>query len=499
MPPVSRKSGLLVAGAAALIAGARPATADDGAQQVGDAGGALPGLVRLGAATRHQLGLVLTALTGYGFRGATIAEEDRHHRAALDLGASFRPLPWLAVSGRFSGRYDKHTATGSGKDGGWVGDPRLAARVAFPVSPALTLGGHLGVWIPGEDAPSATPSATSVDALALATWRAPGSRFALVGQAGYRLDRSAESAPDAALLSPSDHLALGVSDFDAALLGVGAALPVGRAELFAEWSMDLLVGSGAPPASESPMRVGGGARLRLSDALVAQLTTEVSLASAPDQGPMDPLVPVDPRFSALAGITLELGGHAPDTVVVAEDDTVVPVVKAPRTGGAVIAVTGADGAAMAGAEVELTPLGGDPAVATPVTAVTDADGRATFEKVPVGRARLVIKHPDHEPSEQEVDIRPGEIAAASAALERALPPGQLRGNVRSFDGKPLAAELTVSPLGTVVKSDAHGEFTLDLPPGTYEVSIVASGYKKQTRQVVIEQDGVTILNVDLRR
>ncbi|HUS66953.1 MAG TPA: carboxypeptidase regulatory-like domain-containing protein [Kofleriaceae bacterium] len=500
MAPVSRKFGLVVA---LLGAGASAAHGDDGAQTVGDAGGALPGLVRVGAATEHDGGLVLTALTGYGFRGATIADEDRHHRAALDLGASYRPLPWLAVSARFSGRYDRHTATGAGKDGGWVGDPRLAARAAFPLSPALTVGGHLGLWIPGEDAPSATPSATTVDAIGLVSWRAPSGRLVLVGQAGYRLDNSAESAPDAALLSPSDRMALGVSDFDALLVGAGAATQVGSAEVFGEWSMDLLVGDGAPGAGESPMRVGGGARLRLTPAILAQATAEVSLSSTPDAGAMDPLVPIDPRFVALAGITIELdlgagrgGGDGDGEVIVDRPPPPVP----PRTGGASIAVTGADGAPMAGAEVTLEPAPGpDGAPRAPMIAETDAEGRATFEEVPLGHAKLVVRHPDHEASELEIDVRAGEVATAPVSLERALPPGQLRGGVRSFDGKPLQAKLTVAPLGTVVKCDERGEFSLDLPPGAYEVSVEAPGHRAQKRAVKIEQDGVTILNVDLRR
>ena len=501
MAPVSRKFGLVVIGAAALLGGgARAARADDGAPTVGDAGGALPGLVRVGAATEHDGGLVLTALTGYGFRGATIADEDRHHRAALDLGASYRPLPWLAVSGRFSGRYDRHTATGAGKDGGWVGDPRIAARAAFPLSPALTVGGHLGLWIPGEDAPSATPSATTVDAIGLVSWRAPSGRLVVVGQAGYRLDNSAESAPDAELLSPSDRMALGVSDFDAVLVGAGAATRLGSAEVFGEWSMDLLVGDGAPSASESPMRVGGGARLRLTPAILAQATAEVSLSSTPDAGAMDPLVPIDPRFVALAGITIELDlgggrGEGGDGEVIADRPP-----PRPRTGGASIAVTGADGAPMAGAEVTLEPAPGpDGAPRAPMIAETDAEGRATFDEVPLGRAKLVVRHPDHEASELEIDVRAGEVATAPVALERALPPGQLRGTVRSFDGKPLKAKLTVAPLGTVVECDERGEFTLDLPPGSYEVSVEAGGYKAQKRAVKIEQDGVTILNADLRR
>src|SRR5262245_726114 len=85
-------------------------------QALGEPSGALPGLVRVGAAFPLDPGLVVSGLAGYGHRGAVVADGDNHHRAAIDVASSFRPLDWLGFAVRFSGRYDRHTGTGSGSD-----------------------------------------------------------------------------------------------------------------------------------------------------------------------------------------------------------------------------------------------------------------------------------------------------------------------------------------------------------------------------------------------
>ena len=93
----------------------------------------------------------------------------------------------------------------------------------------------------------------------------------------------------------------------------------------------------------------------------------------------------------------------------------------------------------------------------------------------------------------------GAAASADVVLERELPPGQLRGTVRSYKGQGVAATLRVQPLDREIQTDASGEFSIDLPPGNYEIVIEADGFTSMRRQVAIEQNGVTILNADLRK
>ena len=70
--------------------------------------------------------------------------------------------------------------------------------------------------------------------------------------------------------------------------------------------------------------------------------------------------------------------------------------------------------------------------------------------------------------------------------------------VRAVDGSPLQAVIRISPLGRDFETDEQGEFEVDIPPGRYRVYVSAEGYALQRRTVVIEENGVTMLNVDLR-
>jgi uncharacterized membrane protein len=76
---------------------------------------------------------------------------------------------------------------------------------------------------------------------------------------------------------------------------------------------------------------------------------------------------------------------------------------------------------------------------------------------------------------------------------------QIRGVIQSFRGEPVTATVRVEPVGTEVTTDSEGFFEIDVPPGDYEVVIRAEGYEEQRRPVHVDEEGVTILNADLRR
>jgi uncharacterized membrane protein len=79
------------------------------------------------------------------------------------------------------------------------------------------------------------------------------------------------------------------------------------------------------------------------------------------------------------------------------------------------------------------------------------------------------------------------------------PSTELRGLVRSYGGAALDAEVEVHPGGHRTTTDEEGAFELALPAGHYEVRIEAPGYEPQRRKVIVEEGGVTVLNVELRR
>lgn len=59
--------------------------------------------------------------------------------------------------------------------------------------------------------------------------------------------------------------------------------------------------------------------------------------------------------------------------------------------------------------------------------------------------------------------------------------------------------MTVEPGGRSTRVGEHGEFEVEVPPGSYTVIIEAAGHESQRRTVTVEQLGVVVLNVDLRR
>jgi hypothetical protein len=222
------------------------------------------------------------------------------------------------------------------------------------------------------------------------------------------------------------------------------------------------------------------------------------VAERPEPGATDGLFPIEPRFQALAGITIypgrrsqpRGGGTLVEGGLRAADDHTV------RGAWIEVLVVGAAGETVAGADVVLLPTAGSEEVRM---GRTGPDGRAIFEGLDRGLARVRVSYRGHRTSSRLVEVETGGKSTVRFSLAQALPPGQLRGVVRAFTGQPLAADLTVTPTGAHTSSNARGQFEIDLPPGDYEVTVEADGYRRQRTRIRIERDGVTILNVDLRR
>lgn len=107
--------------------------------------------------------------------------------------------------------------------------------------------------------------------------------------------------------------------------------------------------------------------------------------------------------------------------------------------------------------------------------------------------------PTPPPAPVVVEAKPEPPAAEPTPAEPALPPGQIRGRVRSLRGAPIRARVEVVPLGQTLSTDDKGAFVIDVPPGRYSVVVRAEGYEEQERPAEVEQNGVTILVIDLRR
>jgi hypothetical protein len=410
---------------------------------------------------------------GYGITESQ-AGEGAHHRGEASVAVALRPVPALAVSLSFDGRYDAHP----GGDDGAVGLPSLSLVYARALTQSIFAGGALSLSLPGQTAPSLDFAAAVLTASALGAFTlAPN--WLLLAQLGVRLDNSAHAAPDVERLSLADRLALGLSDFHAVPLGAAITTGLGPAQVSGELSCDLLVGKGAPSLRYSPLRAAVVTRLPVARSLSLELLARLSLSARPDYERVYPLLPVEPRFSL--GLGLRYAAEDPPQVTVHQ----------PEHTEVYATVTDTEGAVFRDALVVLR-------VGSHVdSARSGEDGSIHFHAVPRGEAQLQVTAEEIEPLERRVLLDRSELAI-SLQVTRHSHGSQLRGLVRSFEGLPLQAAIRVLPEGRSVSADKDGRFMLELAPGSYQVEIECSGYRTQRRKVTVQQNGVTLLNVELR-
>jgi hypothetical protein len=457
---------------------------------VGNAYDALPGLYRVPVAELAPARLSGALSVGYGFTEAQPAETGPHQRLSGGAAVSLVPLPRLQFSLRTDARYDRHPDDGHGVDSGTTLAPTLAARWVEPVSDVLALGVELGVWFPGTESVSHTLEAASPHALLFGTTRQ--GPLTITALCGYRFDRSSAASPDLGRVRAGDRLVLGLSDFDAGLAAIGAAYAIGRSRWFAEISSDLLLGSGAPPFLESPLNLAAGARYPLSDSWTLELLASASPSKRPALTPADPLVPVEPRLAALGGLRVQwplATRPSPSPAMPSPEarrESAPPKLASLRLG------------------VQLTP-----AQPSTIKATLSRDGREypmasrggnEFELADVapGSATLRVSAEGYRESVTSIEVQAAGVQRLEIELQAALR-AQIRGLVRSLDGRSLQAHIRIEPLGLMGSTDADGFFELDVPPGKYSVTVEAAGYRAQRSDVVLERDAVVVLNADLLR
>lgn len=155
-----------------------------------------------------------------------------------------------------------------------------------------------------------------------------------------------------------------------------------------------------------------------------------------------------------------------------------------------------DGRPIGGASVSIVQTEKVDAAALELTA--DADGRFATD-LDGGALQITARAKEYKDGASEATVAPGTTGEITVTLVRAVRQGQLRGQVLSFDGRPLAATITVKGKTTAsVATDEGGMFSVDLPDGAFTVEIKSPGFATQKRSVSIKRDGVTVLNVDLR-
>ena len=198
-----------------------------------------------------------------------------------------------------------------------------------------------------------------------------------------------------------------------------------------------------------------------------------------------------PDWRALAGVQIAKAREVKAVAIVVEKPPVVvvkppPVVEPPKKATLTGTVTSTTGQPIANAAVTIGS----------VSVTTDDNGHFETE-LDAGTLDVAATADGYESGTASVTVAPGAAGDVAVKLQRKVRQGQLRGQVLSFGGQPvLGATITVGDKS--VTSDADGNYSIDLPAGSFDVTIEASGFATQKRKVSIKLDGVTVLNADMR-
>jgi hypothetical protein len=247
--------------------------------------------------------------------------------------------------------------------------------------------------------------------------------------------------------------------------------------------------------------VSAGARWLATETISAELLAEAVLSSRPPVDGNRSLVPIEPRFTMLAGLQVMLpfaSDVAAHQLTPEPEQVELPAKKdnGPTTGtlrGRVLVL----GAPMTDVRITARPH------ESPIIVSTGADGAFEITELSPGLITIVAEKEGYKPLTSSANIEAGKTVTLELALVRALPSSQIRGIVRAFSGKPVKATIAVSAehatldLPASVETDVNGAFEISVPPGVYMVSIRADGYVEQQRKVAVELEGVTVLNIDL--
>ncbi len=462
------------------------------------------GIHRLNLPYAPRRHITISGQGGYGLTESVGDIDGAHHRLYGKAAVGGSLLKWLGFGLSLEGYLDNHPDDEEGADSTLIGKPHLNLRAGHALTKMIQLGADFDLWIPGAKAPSLKGSASTLNSRLLFALSPEGEFWTVAAALGFRLDNSANAAPPNDTMRTGDRISLGMSEYNAVLLGLGSSLRFSSMELLLELTADVLVGDGAPTGS-SPLRVAVGGRYHIFDGLAAELMTESHVAKRPPLDTDDPLSPVEPRFSLLAGLRysflIDKPAPPPDTDPLIEDKPPLdepqkppaePVVELTRLEGRVV---NTENNPIGGAVVRIA--AGDKELET----TTTPEGAYAFDGVPVGPATLTVITEGFDEDTRELTVTKGMPPVEPHILKEieSSQASQLRGVIRSIDGKQLRASILIKPGNIELETDDSGYFTQDLAPGRYTVLIKCKGYKRQTRKVEIEENSVTILNADLRK
>jgi hypothetical protein len=472
---------------AALLV-ARAAHAD--VARVGGGPDALPAVYEVPVAAPTPLGFAARLGLNYGLTESVLNADDTHHRAQLDAAGSLTPLPWFAASLRLLTRYDGHVGAAKATDDGVITEAHAGARAAVDINSTLRSGLDLSLWFPGADTAGHSARALSGDLQWMLTYLPGRSPFTVGLAAGLRVDRTKYSGGDPSMYTAADRLALGVSDsMYAARIGLALSYRIGTFDLLAEWAWKLYFDY----AAESPMWLRAGVRYRVSRLWQLEAMLGVSPSPRPSLAADAPATLIEPRFSAGFAAALAFPWETSASALERQEpelEAEPAAVQLPAAVRGKVQTSGATG--IAGAKVELRRGTEQRQV------VSDAAGDFTIDELAAGAYQLSVSASGWSAHEGTLELRAGANPALEITLKRELPQAQIRGTVRSFDGAPLKASISIPALHVEQSSRDDGTFEVDVAPGEYALTVKARGFRSQTRRARVEQNGVAILIVELQ-
>ena len=327
-PSFSRRPGVLAVraglGALLYVLSGGHAVASEPAE-LGVGSRAVPGFYRVPVVAAARLGALFAGGVSYGFTEGQFDAPGSHHRVQGRMAAGVTPVPWLDVSMGTNLRHDRHSSDALGADEGTVLDSDLHLQAGGTLGPDFHVGAGMGAGFVRGVSAARSLANPALDLHLLAAYLPRHSPFSLGMMAGFRYDLSARAVGDPQTYRAGDRLALGLSEFNAVPLGLGAGYRFGATEVIGEVSSDVLVGAGAPSFTESPSRASAGARHWLVDMLALSIVTDTSLSARPASGPSDPLSPIEPRFQVLVGMAYSALDWSPVAAEVASP----PVLRRP--------------------------------------------------------------------------------------------------------------------------------------------------------------------------
>jgi hypothetical protein len=188
-------------------------------------------------------------------------------------------------------------------------------------------------------------------------------------------------------------------------------------------------------------------------------------------------------------VTYQAVGYATETrqVQVGGGDTVTQDVAMGAPGSVTGRVTdAAAGNAIAG--VTVAHAGG--------VATTDSQGRYTISGLPAGQHLLTFSAPGFVTGEGTATVQAGQVTTFDLALAR--PPTYVSGEVRDVATNAELQGATVSvDTGQSTTTDVQGRYRIDLPPGTYTVSVTKAGYIGATATAVINGGSYATVDFNL--